>query len=120
MPYYDPDRPSVRAWFAASEGANCRSFLKTLTEKTMEQLEEGGGASIVYTHFGLGFVEQGRLEATFVARMRRLASRPGWFVPAGTLLSYLEGQRGLTELTPAWRRRLEWRWLREKLLRGTS
>lgn len=120
MPYYDPLRPYVRAWFAASEGADRRAFLKTLSEPALAQLEEAGGACILYTHFGLGFVDDGRLHADFVSRMRRLASRPGWFVPAGTLLAYIEQQRGLQTLTDAARRRLEWRWLRQKLLRGTS
>lgn len=99
MPHYDPHRPLVRAWFAASEGANCRAFLQTLTEDALERLEAAGGACILYTHFGLGFVEQGRLRADFVSRMRRVASRPGWFVPAGTLLAYLEQQQGLQSLS---------------------
>ena len=120
MPYHDPERPFVRAWFASTEGANRRAFLAALTEKNIECLEASGGACIMYTHFGHGFVEGGRLEAEFVARMRRLAGRPGWFVPAGTLLSFLEERQGLTRISSGRRLRLESGWLWEKFFRGTS
>jgi len=120
MPYHDPARPFVRAWFAAAEGANRQAFLKAIAEPNLERLEARGGACILYTHFGHGFAEGGRLDPQFVARMRRLASRPGWFVPASTLLAFLEQQRGLATLDARRRLRLESRWLWEKLFRGTS
>lgn len=120
MPYYDPQRPFVRAWFAASEGSDRRAFLKTLTASAIEKLEEAGGACIMYTHFGHGFADHRTLHPEFVLRMRRLASRAGWFVPAGVLLAYLEQQQGLRTLEAGMRSRLEWRWLGEKVFRGTS
>jgi hypothetical protein len=120
MPYHDPARPFVRAWFAATEGANRPAFLRAVTEANLERLEARGGACIVYTHFGHGFADGKRLDAQFAAILRRLALRPGWFVPAGTLLAFLEEQRGLASLD-GWRRfRLESTWLFEKLFRGTS
>lgn len=42
MPSHDPQRPYVRARFATSEGADCRAFLKTLTEEALERLEAAG------------------------------------------------------------------------------
>ena len=74
----------------------------------------------MYTHFGKGFVEDGRILPRFAELMRRLAAKDGWFVPVGTLLTHLEAVRGKHILSHSERRRLEWRWLSEKFLQGTS
>jgi hypothetical protein len=115
MPYCDPERPFVRAWFAASEGGRCSIFNETVTEKAQDRLAEEGGASIVYTHFGKNFVRDGAVDARFVELMRRLSRLGGWFVPVSTLLDYIVKQRGIHELTKKERARLEWRWLRHKV-----
>ncbi len=115
MPYRDPERPFVRAWFAATEGARCSIFNETVTEKAQDRLAEEGGASIVYTHFGKDFVKDGTVDARFTVLMRRLSRLGGWFVPVSTLLDYIVKQRGIHEITRTERARLEWRWLRHKL-----
>jgi hypothetical protein len=120
MPYHDPRRPWVNYWFASSEGAQCPSFERMLGEANQDRLEDEGGACIMYTHFGHGYIEDGRLRARFVRLMERLAARNGWFVPVSTLLDHLRAHRPETALTDAQRRQLEWRWLRHKVCRGTS
>lgn len=120
MPYHDPERPFVQRWFAASEGAQGPAFLKLLAERNQDGLEEQGGAAIAYTHFGHGFVENGRLNPGFRRLMERLARKNGWFVPASDILDHLAAQRGVFEMDAATRRKLEWRWLPGKILRGTS
>jgi len=120
MPYYDPERPFARTWFAASEGAQGPAFLKLLAEGHQDRLEEQGGAAIVYTHFGHGFVENGRLRPEFRRLMERLARKNGWFVPASVMLDYLAAHKGVVTLDAAARAKLESRWLREKIFRGTS
>jgi hypothetical protein len=120
MPYHDPERPFVQRWFAASEGAEGPAFLKLIAERNQDRLEEEGGAAIAYTHFGRGFVENGRLHPEFRRLMERLAKKNGWFVPASEILDYLAWQKGVFEMDAAARRRLEWRWLPGKILRGTS
>jgi hypothetical protein len=120
MPYYDPDRPYVPAWFAASEGAHVDSFNALLHEAHQDRLEAEGGACIVYTHLAKGFAARGRVHPRFRELMERLSRKPGWFVPVAVLLDYLRQQRGLHPLTPAERSRLEWRWLRHKLRVGTT
>lgn len=122
MPYHDPERPYVASWYAAAEGAQGPSFLRMVSERNQERLEESGGACILYTHFGHGFHDGRRLEPEFVRLMTLLARKNGWLVPVGALLDYLQVQRdGRSHvLTPGERRRLEVRWLRQKLLRGTS
>jgi hypothetical protein len=120
MPYHDPMRPFVRAWYASSEGSNVVRFLAMLSEANQDRLEAEGGACIMYAHFGHGFVEGGRLNTRFTQLMKRLAGKNGWFVPVSTLLDYLRRQCGITTLATRERRSLERRWLGQKLLRGTS
>ena len=120
MPYYDPKRPWVNRWFAGSEGAQGPAFLKALAERNQDRLEAEGGASIVYTHFGHGFVDRGKLRPEFRRLMERLRKKNGWFVPAATILDHLAADRGVLTLNDSLRRALEWRWLGEKLFRGTS
>jgi hypothetical protein len=120
MPYHDPLRPYVRAWFSSSEGANCPRYLKTVQEANQDRLEQEGGACIMYTHFGHGFVDSGALNARFSALMLRLSRKNGWFTPVSTLLDYIRERRGAVTLTEQQRGSLEWKWLTQKLLRGTS
>ncbi|HUA14002.1 MAG TPA: hypothetical protein VMG31_01795 [Verrucomicrobiae bacterium] len=120
MPYRDLRRPWVRSWFAASDGATGPAFLNALSEANQDCLEEEGGASIVYTHFGHGFVREGKLESSFVRLMRRLRKKNGWFVPAHSMLDHLAAERGVFTLDDRTRRAIEWRWLAEKTFRGTS
>ena len=120
IPYYDPVRPFVNRWFAASEGAQGPSFRKAVSEANQDRLEEQGGASILYTHFGHGFVEDGKLNRSFVRLMERLSRKNGWFVPVQKLLDHLAADRGLFVLDSRTRTRLEWSWLAQKVFRGTS
>ncbi|HXE81305.1 MAG TPA: hypothetical protein VNK41_11170 [Vicinamibacterales bacterium] len=120
MPYADPERPYVQAWYASAEGANRASFVRRLSERELDRLESEHGACILYTHFGHGFVGNGRLDPEFKRLMTRVAARNGWFVPVATLLDHLASQRGVHVLTEGERRRLEWSWLSTKLVHGTS
>ena len=121
MPYHDPARPYVNAWYASSEGDKRPSFVERISEARIDQLEEEGGACVMYTHFGHGFVEDGRLHPRFRTLMERIAEKDGWFVPVGTLLDFLaERKGGVHTLTGSERRRLERRWIRHKLRFGTA
>jgi hypothetical protein len=120
MPYFDPDRPLVARWYASSEGSDRNRFVSTISERNQDQLVEEGGACIMYTHFGHGYVDSGRLDRRWIKLMERLSALGGWFVPVGELLRFLEQQRGVHTLTPAERQQIEWRWLRQKLVNGTS
>ncbi len=120
MPYYDPRRPWVNQWYASSEGGDCASFVETIREEEQDRLENEGGAAILYTHFGKGFVENGRLDARFRERMTRLAKKGGWFVPVRNVLDTIREQRGEHTLTDSERARLERKWLLLKLRYRTS
>ena len=120
MPYHDAARPYVNYWFASSEGPNCESFCRTLSEQNQDRLEERGGACIMYTHFAYGFVENGCLNRRFKNLMQRLATKNGFFAPVSVLLDYILETRGHHELTPRERARLEWKWLRHKIRVGST
>jgi hypothetical protein len=120
MPYHDPSRPYVNYWYAASEGDHAPAFVERISEANQDRLEEEGGACIMYTHFGHGYVNGGGLDGRFVSLMRRLSRKNGWFVPVSTLLDYLLGQRQGAVLTPPQRRELERRWLWHKVHFGTA
>jgi hypothetical protein len=120
MPYYDPERPYVQYWFASSNAKNVEGFVKLVSEENQDRLEAEGGACIVYTHFGLGYVRDGALDRRVRMLIDRLKKKNGWFVPLRTLLDYLMAQRSDATITSAQRRKLEWRWLRARLLHGSS
>jgi predicted TIM-barrel fold metal-dependent hydrolase len=91
-----------------------------LQQQHQDRLEAEGGACIMYTHFGHGFVENGQLKPEFRRTMERLAAKRGWFVPVSALLDFLVKAKGHTAIDDDIRRQLETRWLLEKLFRGTS
>ncbi len=120
MPYHDPLRPFVNAWYASSEGSNVARFTATISEANQDRLEAEGGACIMYTHLGHGAVEGGKLHTRFKQLMTRLSRKNGWFVPVTTLLDYLREHRDNQVITTKERQALERRWLLEKMFRGTS
>lgn len=121
MPYYDPHRPYVREWYASTEGAQWPSFEKAISERNQDRLAESGGACIMYTHFGHGFIrEDGKPQPRFVALMTRLSRLGGWYVPVNALLDFLRPPKGPFVLRDEERSALERRWLFEKVFRGTS
>jgi hypothetical protein len=120
MPYHDPRRPYVNAWFASSEGADVATFNSCLSESNQELLETDGGACIMYTHFASGFVRNGKLDSRFVSLMERLAQRGGWYVPVATLLDWIAARRGVVQITSSQRAALERQWLRSKIRVGRS
>jgi hypothetical protein len=120
MPYFDAERPLVNNWYASSEGSDRSRFVETIAEAHQDRLAEEGGASIMYTHFGHGYMDRGKLDRRFVELMTRLSRMNGWFVPAGTLLDHLRATRGTHLLSGQERRALEWRWLIAKIRHGTS
>lgn len=119
MPYFDADRPWVKAWYASSDGAQCETYVKMLDERAQDELERSGGACIVYTHFGKGFYEHGALDRRFAELMKRLSHKRGWFVPVSTLLDHIAQARGgIHRITAAERGRMERRWLFDKVVSG--
>ena len=121
MPYHDEKRSYVQWWYASSEGNHVDDFVRTIREEEQDRLEEEGGACIMYTHLAKDFFLNGAIHPRFKELMKRLAAKGGWFVPVGQLLDFLKGQpSGGGNLTARDRNRLQLRWLKTKLLRGSS
>lgn len=115
MPYHDPTRPYVRAWFASTDGATCARYTDALSEANQDRLEAEGGACIMYTHFASGFYQDGQLDPRFRQLMKRLSEKNGWFVPVATLLDYLRQVQGLHGLSAGEQAALERRWFVDQL-----
>jgi hypothetical protein len=121
MPYHNPDKPYVNYWFHTSDGGLPESFNNLLKKENLDRLEAEGGACIVYTHFGKEFYKDGSINEQTRRRLKDVAFRNGWFVPAGQILDYLRKQHPDREqLSFREQVRLELYWMWEKLVHGAS
>ncbi len=120
MPYHDPLKPYVNYWFASTDGHDVNAYTRCINEANQDRLEAEGGACIMYTHFAKGFWQTGALDAEFRRLMTCLARKNGWFVPVATMLDHLLQVHGGRDITDSQRRRLEWKWLREKIWTGST
>lgn len=94
MPVAFPDTPYVNYWFYSSEGQDAAHFNRILSERNVRRVRSENGTSLLYTHFGKGFVtsQGGRciLNPETKARLRCVAAQEhGWFAPAGEVLDRL-------------------------------
>lgn len=106
FPYHLPDKPLVNLWFPTANGNNLDQFELLLSPENLDRLEREGGVCLVYSHLGAGSFNRGDgVNPRFEDRIRDLASRNGWFVPASELLDYLSSQPGFRS-EPGWRERV--------------
>lgn len=110
LPYRDPARSLVPWWFSASDADNVLEFNRLLRTANQARLEAEGGVCIIATHFGKGFACEGRVHRETQRLLTQLARRPGWFVPAGTLLDWLRENNSVGTLPRREWRRMQWRW----------
>lgn len=115
MPYKDPRRPFVNAWFSSSDGADAEAFCSLLSEANQDRLEAEAGVCIVYTHLACGFVQENRVLPRVSLLLRRLAAKSGWFVPVSTLLDFLREGRQTLSIPVAEIAAMERRWLADRL-----
>ena len=122
MPYHDSKRPYVNFWFASTEAPDIDSFNKCLAKENQDKLERQGGACIIYTHFGNGFVQNGKLNSRFKMLIENLSQKNGWFVPATKILDFINDNKTNPKknISNLERTILELRWLKHKLKIGTS
>jgi hypothetical protein len=117
MPYRDPWRNLIPWWFSASDAEDVTAFNSLLRVENQDRLERQGGVCIVATHLGKGFVANDAVVPDTERLLRRLAERPGWFVPVGTLLDWLIEQGVAGPLPASEWRRMQWRWFTDLVTR---
>ena len=52
--------------------------------------------------------------------MKRLSKKNGWFIPLSTLLEFLKKENKTQIISNSQRRVLEWKWLFDKLILGST
>lgn len=117
MPYHLASTPYVRYWFSTADAHDVEAFNRVLSRRRIDQLEADGDVCIVSTHFGKGFVKDGRVNPATESLLRHLAAKAGWFAPVSDVLDrLLEAGRGRT-LTRREVLRLELRFVAERIRR---
>jgi hypothetical protein len=94
IPYRTAGTPGANAFFPSSFADNVEEFVELLNPDRQMQLEREGGLAIVGTHFGKGFLRDGRVHPQVVELLTSLSQRAGWFQPVSTLLDYLVEEQG--------------------------
>jgi hypothetical protein len=103
MPYTSSETPFVNYWFDSSNGQNAGCFNSILRDEQISRLKSERGCSILYTHFGMGFVSanQGKLELNPESRRRLQAiagDSDGWYAPTSEILDRLLAFQRVTVL----------------------
>jgi len=99
MPYHVASTPYVRYWFSTTDAPDVVAFNRVLSRQRIDQLAGQGGVCIVSTHFGKGFVKDGRVNPVTASILRYLADQAGWFVPVSDVLDRLLATgRGQSEI----------------------
>jgi hypothetical protein len=97
MPYQLKDKPYVNHWFSTANGDRVVDFIELLKDENLDRLEREGGVCLVYAHLGAGsFNQNGAADPRFEERIRAIAARNGWFVPASQILDHLRHQPSWT------------------------
>jgi hypothetical protein len=94
LPYVADSTPFVNAWFDSSNGQDAATFNAILCDHQIRRLRQSEGCSILYTHFGKGFVTENggqlKLNADTKSRLRAVAGDSnGWYAPVGEVLDRL-------------------------------
>jgi hypothetical protein len=117
MPYHLTDTPYVNFWFSTADAPDVVAFNRLVSLRRIDRLAQVGGVCIVSTHFGKGFVEDGRVNRETERLLQYVADEGGWVVPVSELLDHLRGAgRGRT-LSRRELVRLELRYLTDRIRR---
>ena len=103
IPYRTAGTPGVRAFFPSAFADNVEEFIELLSPERVARLESERGLCIVSTHFGKGFVREGRVHPAVAGLLTQLSQRPGWFQPVSTVLDHLVSAQGGVPLLSGYR-----------------
>jgi hypothetical protein len=117
MPYHVTDTPYVNFWFSTADAPNVSAFNRLVSRERIDRLAAVGGVCIVSTHFGKGFVKDGRLNPETESLLRYVADNAGWVVPVSEVLDRLRGAGRGRVLSRGQLVRLELRFLTDRIRR---
>jgi len=77
--------------------ANGEGFLRWYSEENIDTLEKNRGLALVYTHLNALWLapETRKMRESIQNRLRYLAAKDGWFVPAGKILDRVRAMQSL-------------------------
>lgn len=110
LPYNNKEMGYVNRCFFTADADNVEEFNQKISISNMEKLEREGGVCILTTHFGKGFVENGKLNETTGKLLKNLSLRNGWFVPVSTALDFLGDSQGGKQISKYALFLLEFKW----------
>lgn len=72
--------------------ATGEGFLEWYSEENIDSLEKNRGLALVYMHLDSNWLDSGtkKIRESIKSRLRYLASKDGWFVPAGRILDRVQ------------------------------
>jgi len=117
LPYHNSRLPWVKSFFFTSDADNVEEFNLFLSEENQSKLEQQRGVCIISTHFGKGFLRNGRVHPRTKELLSRLAEKNGWFVPVSTALDFLKSRSATTEMGAGHLFSLELRWFVHAMIR---
>ena len=121
MPYRTASTPYVNYWFSTADAPEVGAFNRLLSRARVDRLAAGGGVCLVSTHFGKGFVQDGRVHPETRSLLGHLADKGGWFAPVSDVLDWMRrGARNGSALTPGQLLGLEARFVADRIRRGGS
>ena len=98
--YQSKHFPYINNWFISSDADNVEEFNRLISIKNQEKLENEKGVCIISTHFGKGFVRNGKIHPITEELLRQLAKRNGLFMPVSTILTFLKAKSELCKEIP--------------------
>jgi hypothetical protein len=117
FPYTTSFHPWVKYWFFTSDADNVAEFNRLISEKNQQKLEDERGICIISTHFGKGFVKEGRLNDTTKKLLKKISNRNGWFVPVSEVLDFMRKKNSNNEISSYSLLKLELKFIFHSFLR---
>jgi len=110
IPYRVNSMPWVNKWFFTSDADNVEEFNRLLNEENQDRLKMERGICIISTHFGKGYLQEGKVHPRTRYLLKRISESNGWFAPVSEIMDYLSLQipscviqkRGLFKLELKW------------------
>ncbi len=117
LPYKDEKKEWINQFFFTSDAENVEDFNQLINEDNQDKLEKQKGICIISTHFGKGFLVDGKVHKRTKELLSIMSKRNGWFVPVVEVLDFLASRRQSTLITSRELFLLEFKWFLHAFIR---